>query len=173
MQIWGSYRGLTSVESWRVLFRPFEHEFLLHRFWCGRRQWKDCQTHFSCQWRDGPPCMHWRLVCHSGASAICHCMQVTEDLVESVHDCFILKSYEEASGLSDHCPIGLTLKLWLTETNIISCAEQNVYSSCSASWERWRGTGFSGARNYLCTAFVIAEPRRTCITGIVPYQTEI
>lgn len=36
---------------------------------------------------------------------------VTEDLVESVHDCFILKSYEEAAGLSDHCPIGLTLKL--------------------------------------------------------------
>jgi exonuclease III len=42
---------------------------------------------------------------------MCYRMQVTEDLLESVHDCFILKSYEEVAGLSDHCPIGLTLKL--------------------------------------------------------------
>lgn len=40
-----------------------------------------------------------------------HDTQVSKSLVEKLHDCFILKSFEEDAKLSDHCPIGLVLKL--------------------------------------------------------------
>lgn len=38
-------------------------------------------------------------------------MQVSKKLAEKVYVCFILKSYEEEAKMSDHCPIGLVLKL--------------------------------------------------------------
>ena len=38
-------------------------------------------------------------------------VQVSKDLTEKIHDCSILKSYEEEANLSDHCPIGLTFRM--------------------------------------------------------------
>ena len=38
-------------------------------------------------------------------------LQVSQALVNRCYDCFHLKAFEEEASLSDHCPIGLVLKL--------------------------------------------------------------